>query len=190
MHRRGSPFEHFRRFDVRIADDEVGKGVHLALNDGDVSAGEFGVDDCCSHRTAVAEVAGNQALNAAHAAIDENRIEIEAMLLENARLLSDPINHRRIGRIGDIGNVACSVGGAITRRQSDECENNEPAYSKFHDVTSYGNLAPATRPRFISSFPLSTRGCRRMSYFNLSQFFAVRIIPTAQGTAAVTYIQW
>jgi len=29
-----------------------------------------------------------------------------------------------------------------------------------------------------------------MSYFNLSQFFAVRIIPTAQGTAAVMYIQW
>ena len=42
---------------------------------------ELGVDHGRAHGAAVAEIAGDQALNAAHAAVDKDRIEIEAVFL-------------------------------------------------------------------------------------------------------------
>jgi hypothetical protein len=35
------PFKPSGGFDVRVTDDEVGQGIHLALNDGDVPSSEL-----------------------------------------------------------------------------------------------------------------------------------------------------
>src|SRR5262245_48538633 len=94
MHRSGLTAQVFRRLDARVADDEVRQRIHLALNDRDLGTRELGVDDGRPHRAAVAEIAGDQTLNAAHAAIDKYRIEIEAVLFEDTGLFGDPVDHR------------------------------------------------------------------------------------------------
>src|SRR6266536_80650 len=82
------------------------------LNDRDVRARYIGVDHGSAHRAAVAEIAGDQALNPAHATVDEDGIQIEPVLFEDAHLFGDPVDHRRIAAIRDVGDVTFRVSQA------------------------------------------------------------------------------
>ena len=63
------PLEFFRRLNVRVADNVIREGVHLALDNGNIAARELRVDDRGSHGAAVPEIAGQKTLDAADAAV-------------------------------------------------------------------------------------------------------------------------
>src|SRR5581483_9601219 len=95
-------FELFRRADVRFADDVVGQGVDQAVDDKNIPAGELAVDCRSADCAGEGEIAGDQTLNAAGAAVDEDQLHVEAVLFEQPRLLGDPVRRRGAGRIRDV----------------------------------------------------------------------------------------
>src|SRR5262249_61291754 len=109
MHCGGLTAQFFRRFDVRITDNEIRQCIHLALNNRDIAAGKLGIDDGRSDRTGVSEVASKKALNSTHAAVDKDGLKVEAMLFKNAGLFSDPVNDRRVAGIGYVCDIAFRV---------------------------------------------------------------------------------
>src|SRR5262245_60016181 len=143
MYGRRPTLQTFGRLDVGITDDEVRQGIHLALNNRDVSPREVGVNNRGSDRTTVAQITGDQTLNPANAAVDEDRVQIQPMFFEDPDLFSQPVDHRRTRRIGDVSDVTSRMDGVRKGGQNERGQQRNRKQSKHHRQ----NLLVSRRPR-------------------------------------------
>src|SRR3972149_4335596 len=102
---RGSSFKLFRRSDVWVANNEIGQGVHLALNNRDISSGKPCVDRRCPHSAGVTQISGQETLNASDTPVYEDQFQIEAVLLKYSSVLGYPVDYRTAGRVGNVGYI-------------------------------------------------------------------------------------
>src|SRR5262249_48228016 len=96
-----------------------------------------------SDRTTVAQITGDQTLNPANAAVDEDRVQIQPMFFEDPDLFSEPVDHRRTRRIGDVSDVASRMGGVRRGGQNERGQTYNRKQSKAHRL----KLLVPRRPR-------------------------------------------
>src|SRR5712691_2961995 len=90
MHGSGSPFEIFRRLNLGLAKDVIRQRVAQAVDDGNVPACQFAVDNRGADSTRKRNAPRYESLDAAAAAVDENQIDIQTMLFEESCILGHP----------------------------------------------------------------------------------------------------
>src|SRR4030095_3386202 len=106
MHSGGSSFEIFRELNLRLAKYEIRQRVDQTVDDGDIPASQFAVDDRGADGARKRNVPRHEALDAAAAAVDENQVNIQTMLFKESCVLGYPVRGSRGGRIGEICEVA------------------------------------------------------------------------------------
>src|SRR5262249_57427630 len=100
-------------------------------------AGGMGLTPGRADRAAVAEIAREQALDAAHAAVDEDQVEIGAVLLIERAVLGEPVDDGGAGRVGDVGDISA---GGVTRR-GEEQRQSESENRSAHGASVGASLA-------------------------------------------------
>ena len=96
--------------------------------------------------------------NAAHAAIDENRVEIEAVLLKQSGFLGDPVNNGRIRGVRDVSDVALGLDGACRSQALDHDRGDDQnGQGKLHKASSLYDGRVGTEPLYINNVT-RTRG--------------------------------
>ncbi|MNC90916.1 hypothetical protein D3C83_70730 [compost metagenome] len=90
-----SPLEILGRFNVRLADDVIRQRVDEAIDDDNIAACQFAVDCRSTDSARELDIAGNQTLDAARTAVDEDQLHVESLLLKQTRFLGDPVGSGR-----------------------------------------------------------------------------------------------
>src|SRR6187402_2394409 len=88
-------------FDARLGDEVIGQNVDVAGDGNDVAAGEPRARESRTAALADGDLTGEDGLNAAHAAGYKDHRCVDAMLIENLRVLGDPQDRRGTRCRGD-----------------------------------------------------------------------------------------